>query len=795
MLKHAELRKPSRSNDYLDIIHYSATLVRLKFLSFFLIAVFASSLMPYTSMATPSQESLETEKVVFKSSIQPSGNYSQTHIASAVIQSVEDEVSSGNLDDGINDGLLYASCCFGILGLLMMCYFGWHYWTTKQFKWAIIINIMVLIVIIFSWNSIAKLAYNEDHAFQCPDGTILTYGDSREKRGIGTLEEFLENPPPEWCDESIVWLDELTDQYGVVFLAILAGIFTLPNALLLYTQKSTSSVRLNVSKSKNILSRSMPWYKKENIWFGALIISIIIFALLPIGPIESDVDKIPGSSFVMYWDCDEGESIIECRTDEDGHVRDSTEEYRSDLLMHFGSAIVGCIMAAIILNIDEDNGWVMLFSSLFGLVAIFLALLWLYGTIALAFSEIFAANILYILNLSVFITSIIGISKSNNVPSANAHSAGISTNINSRNKTTATGKGKIDHEQIRRLVRQYSSNNAVLKNYIHNSLPEPKESSLMNAIRHRRSEHQKKQQSKPKSLREQGSIPSSEPGSKDTDFLNNQGREKNPKSSNPIISEDSQGVITRTTSFSVVRIDKIAQLVEKTPTKDDFNQMFIDEITTMKALDDKNIEVGLIDYELGDSPKIITRYFGSHNLGDVVATANNRGKKILISQLIKKVSAIHGAGWVHRDLKPDNIMVDKRPKGDHRLAEIIDYGIAMKVNRKQIKIHNTAGTAFFGHNSQKDNTFHASTGQDWFSLARIFALILRGVTIESLDAEIQMSRLGLDLSREIRGIGFDKKVADSLQELITQATKPSCSQDEAIDVLSQIGKELYTALQ
>jgi hypothetical protein len=64
-----------------------------------------------------------------------------------------------------------------------------------------------------------------------------------------------------------------------------------------------------------------------------------------------------------------------------------------------------------------------------------------------------------------------------------------------------------------------------------------------------------------------------------------------------------------------------------------------------------------------------------------------------------------------------------------------------------------------------------------------------------LDAEIQMSRLGLDLSREIRGIGFDKKVADSLQELITQATKPSCSQDEAIDVLSQIGKELYTALQ
>ena len=67
----------------------------------------------------------------------------------------------------------------------------------------------------------------------------------------------------------------------------------------------------------------------------------------------------------------------------------------------------------------------------------------------------------------------------------------------------------------------------------------------------------------------------------------------------PVI-EDGQGVITRTTSFSVVRIDKLSQLVEKTPTKDTFNQMFIDEVTTMKALDDKNIEVGLIDYELGN---------------------------------------------------------------------------------------------------------------------------------------------------------------------------------------------------
>ena len=751
--------------------------------------------MPYTSMVTPSQEFLETENVVFKSSIQPSGNYSQKHITSAVIQSVEDEERSRNLDDGINNGLWVASCWFGVLATLLLCYLGRHYFTTKQFSWAIIVNAVVLILIILSWNSLLQLTYNEDHAFQCPDGTIVTYGDSRDARGsstMGTLEEFFENPPPEWCDESIVWLEELTGQYIVFFIALLAGIFAIPNAFLVYVLKSNSSLSVGLSQPKKVLNSTSQWYKGKNVWFVGLLISLIIFALLPIGPIESDVDKIPGSSFMMYWDCDESESITECRTDEDGDVRDSTEEYRFSLLVHFGAAIVSCIIFAVFMG--QENGWAIFGGGVFALVSIFLALLWLYGTIALAFSEILAGNIPYILNLALVITSLIGIFKAYDAPSLNTPGVA-NTNSNSPNKTMAGGRGKIDHQQIKRLIRQYSNDNEVLRNYIHNSLPEPKESSLMNAIRHRRSEHQKKQQSKPKSLKDQGSIPSSEPASKDTDFLNHQGREKNPKSSNPLISKDSKGVITRTTSFSVVRIDKIAQIVEKTPTKDDFNQMFIDEITTMKALDDKNIEVGLIDYQLGDSPKIVTRYFGSHNLGDVIATANNRGKKILISELIKKVNAIHGAGWVHRDLKPDNIMVDKRPKGDHRFAEIIDYGIAMKVNRRQIEAHNTAGTAFFGHNSQKDNTFQASTGQDWFSLARIFALILRGVSIESLDAEIQMSRLGLDLRNEIGGIGFDEKVALSLQELIMQATKPSCGQNEVIAILSRIGKDLSKALR
>jgi len=819
--------------------------------------------------------------------------------------------STEELDDGLNDGIWLASCCFGLLFALLICYFGWHYYDTKQFSWAIILNLVILFIIIFSWSSLLKLSYNEEHAFQCPDGTIVTYGDSRDARGesnMESLEEFLANPPPEWCEESIVWLDELTDQYAYSHLAIVAGIFTIPNAILVYFQKSTGPFGVSLLNHKKSSSLSTSWYKREEFWKGLMILSaiasVIIFALLPIGPIESDVDDIPGSSFLMNWACDEDENITECRTDDSGYVNTPAEEYRLSLIVHFIMALMCFIVAAILVGIDEDNWLTILFGGCSAIVGFFMALFWLYGTLALTIHQIIVGNIFYLINLIVLVVSITGLSTNTfsflwdkkEDSAMRSMFTEYFENLDAephktkpkqvKGNTSRHGKGKIDHEQIKRLVRQYSDNKVVLQNYIHNSLPEPKESSLMNAIRHRRSEYEKELQSKPKSLREQGSVTyldkdpipddddewddddeidigsyiglvledeevfgtiiefdddeglvtieedgtgdlvtgyqddmfledyftdnklnkqgrnntqSAQIKTKikpvDTDFLNSSKGEKQPIPSKPIITEDSQGVITRTTSFSVVRIDKISQIVEKTPTRDDLNQMFIDEITTMKALDDKNIEVGLIDYELGNAPKIVTRYFGSHKLGDVIATANDRGKKILISELIRKVNKIHGAGWVHRDLKPDNIMVDKRPKGDHRFAEIIDYGIAMKINRRQKELHNTAGTVFFGHRSQKDTNFNASTGQDWFAMARIIALIIRATDIETLDAEINMSMNGLNLEKELAAVGFNDDQVNILQSMISLATQHNCQENDIINKLSNLGKQLNNKFQ
>ena len=209
----------------------------------------------------------------------------------------------------------------------------------------------------------------------------------------------------------------------------------------------------------------------------------------------------------------------------------------------------------------------------------------------------------------------------------------------------------------------------------------------------------------------------------------------------------------------------------------------------------KGIDVGLLDYDEGENPKIVTRYFGSHKLGEAIETASSRGKNNLITGLIEQIGKIHKAGWIHRDLKPDNIMVDIRPiDGNHRFDAIIDYGIAMKINRKQTEVHNAAGTKFFGHSSQKDTNFNASTGQDWFSLGRIVALILRGGSIESLNAEIQISQNGLDMEKELTSVGFDTKVAGLLASLIVSATNPQCDTNDAIQTLAKIGRQVVDSL-
>ena len=264
-----------------------------------------------------------------------------------------------------------------------------------------------------------------------------------------------------------------------------------------------------------------------------------------------------------------------------------------------------------------------------------------------------------------------------------------------------------------------------------------------------------------------------------------------PKDKPHTISVDSKGITTIETKFSIVTLNKFTMEVSKVPNGKHQNEMFNHEIKNMLHLENKGYEVGLLDYQLGEAPKIVTRYMGPSKLSEQYTTLSKQGKQSMINDLVSNITEIHNYGIVHRDLKPDNILVDARPRnGNHKFAAIIDYGIAMKVNRRQTELYNTAATIFFGHSSQKDTNFNASTGQDWFAMARIIALIIRGTDIDTLDAEINMSMNGLNLEKELTAVGFNDDQVNILQSMISLATQHNCQENDIVEQISEVGKIL-----
>lgn len=100
------------------------------------------------------------------------------------------------------------------------------------------------------------------------------------------------------------------------------------------------------------------------------------------------------------------------------------------------------------------------------------------------------------------------------------------------------------------------------------------------------------------------------------------------------------------------------------------------EAAIAKQLEHPNI-VKILDVSIGrDNAYFIMEYFRGGNLKNVIradhASVQARAKKIM-DACAQAFAFIHDKGWVHKDIKPDNILVTKA--GDVR---IIDFSLAAK---------------------------------------------------------------------------------------------------------------------
>jgi serine/threonine protein kinase len=80
-------------------------------------------------------------------------------------------------------------------------------------------------------------------------------------------------------------------------------------------------------------------------------------------------------------------------------------------------------------------------------------------------------------------------------------------------------------------------------------------------------------------------------------------------------------------------------------------------------------------------PYLAMEYFESSNLKQWIRQAADEPKSVLllpgiIQDCAGALAYLHGHGWVHRDIKPDNFLVNDQAK-----VKLIDFAIAQKVKR------------------------------------------------------------------------------------------------------------------
>ena len=143
------------------------------------------------------------------------------------------------------------------------------------------------------------------------------------------------------------------------------------------------------------------------------------------------------------------------------------------------------------------------------------------------------------------------------------------------------------------------------------------------------------------------------------------------------------------------------QVVVKVPTMEagdkDFKDRFMREIASLATLEHLHI-VTTVDWgEIEGIPFLVLRYLGGGNLRDRITDAQGfykpmplEGLNQWLPQIASALDFIHTKNWVHRDLKPDNILFDEA--GNPYLA---DFGIAKALEGAPMGVKTTMG-AFIG---------------------------------------------------------------------------------------------------
>src|SRR5580692_5506521 len=145
-----------------------------------------------------------------------------------------------------------------------------------------------------------------------------------------------------------------------------------------------------------------------------------------------------------------------------------------------------------------------------------------------------------------------------------------------------------------------------------------------------------------------------------------------------MLGEGGMGSVFKAHDEEVDRIVALKVIRPELASSMDILQRFRQELVLARQITHRNV-VRIYDLAITDGVRFISmEYIEGEELGEIL---RNRGKlpakeaAEIMLQVCYGLAAAHGAGVVHRDLKPQNIMIDKEGR-----AAVMDFGIAHSID-------------------------------------------------------------------------------------------------------------------
>lgn len=193
---------------------------------------------------------------------------------------------------------------------------------------------------------------------------------------------------------------------------------------------------------------------------------------------------------------------------------------------------------------------------------------------------------------------------------------------------------------------------------------------------------------------------------------------------------------------------------------------------------------------------------GTHDLSDVMHDLPLDSIPVLTYKFFSDLDKIHQTGYVHRDIKPGNIMVKADSRGVYDYAGIVDFGMTLRSNKKQNEPLAIGGTKPYTHPTQSSKEFkemRTNPGQDWFAAARTISHLLVGGSSPSFEAQIKKGD-GAEVSNLIklafnRCFGSARTDAKPLLDLLLFSVQPTSESETELMSLFHMGTAALKSLQ